>query len=178
LGSKVFRTQNFQDAPSGSGELAIKPVAAEIAPPKITPDVPNISGEENDIESGARAFNGVDADAIDLAPELSEGLGAAGGMWSAVGSVLGDAIPFVGLGLGLFGLGESIKSAVDEAKMGDPYKAVRGEIAEAQTKMNNLSSNVSADDFESKIGAGFASSGSLAAAQFNSAKQMNVALHD
>ena len=172
LKSSVVKNQTFEEAPSGSEGMGVKPSTLDIQTPKITPDVP--PPEVADIESGVKQFtqqaSGI---AEDLAPELTE----ATSMWSSVGSVLGDAIPFVGFGLGLFGLGETIKSAIDEAKEGDPYASVRGEIATAQTKLNNLSSNISADDFQSKIGAGFAASGSLAASQFNTAKQTGIALH-
>lgn len=171
LKAGMFKSQTFQEAPPGSEGMGVKPSTLDIQPPKITPDVPP---EATDIETGVRSLTkSASGIAEDLAPELTE----ATSMWSSVGGILGDAIPFVGFGLGLFGLGETIKSAIDEAKEGDPYASVRGEIATAQTKLNNLSSNISADDFQSKIGAGFASSGSLAATQFNTAKQVGVALH-
>lgn len=110
----------------------------------------------------------------DLAPEATEAASA----WGAVGSVLSEAIPLVGFGLGAFTLGESIYSAVKEAKLGDPYATAEATSAAAQKKLNNLSSDISSDQFASKIGGGMPSFGSLAnLPNMDTAKQMNVALH-
>ena len=114
--------------------------------------------------------------ATDLAPELttaSEGL-------ASFGSVLGDAIPFVGFGLGAWALGQGIKDEVQSAKdsMSDPFGSVRSDVVQAQGKINNLESNISSDQFASKLGAGSPSFGSLASRpNLDTSTNIGIALH-
>ena len=112
----------------------------------------------------------------DLAPEIS----AASSAWSAVGGFLGDAIPVVGFGLGLYGLitgAEDISKSIKE-EGADPYTAVRGKIQAAQNQITGLEANVSSDEFASKIGARAPQFGSIAAApNMDTAKMQGVALH-
>ena len=111
----------------------------------------------------------------DLAPEIS----AASSAWSSVAGVLGDAIPVVGFGLGLY---SAISSGLDLSKTikdedSDPYAGIRGQLASAQSKITGLQTDVSADEFASKLGARAPSYGSLAASPQMTSQMGGIALH-
>lgn len=126
---------------------------------------------------GAQAEQEAGAAVEDLAPEITS---AASG-WGSLAGALGDAIPLVGFGIGAWALGSGIADEVNSLKdsMTDPFGKVRGEIAAAQKKITGLETNVSADEFASKLGAGTPSFGSLAARpQIDTAQSSGFALHD
>lgn len=126
-----------------------------------------LKGAEND-EAG---LEGEAEDAVeDLAPEIS----SASSAWGAVGGILGDLIPFVGAGLGIYSLVEAGEHAsqADKEMSEDPYASVRGKIQSAEQKMKQMNSTISADQFASKIGAGAVPVGSLAIPAPDTARQM------
>lgn len=112
----------------------------------------------------------------DLAPELTQ----ASRVWSAVGGFLGDAVPVVGFGLGLWGLISGSEDIADKIKDedSDPYASVRPKLLKAQQQISSLQNTVSADEFASKIGARAPQYGSLAVGPvMDTAKQQGIALH-
>lgn len=126
-----------------------------------------LKGAEND-EAG---LEGEAEDAVeDLAPEIS----SASSAWGAVGGILGDLIPFVGAGLGIYSLVEAGEHAsqADKEMGADPYASVRGKIQSAEKQMKQMNSTISADQFASKIGAGAVPVGSLAIPAPDTARQM------
>lgn len=131
---------------------------------------------EADTQATTRETDAIGEDVEDLAPEITEASSA----WSSVAGFLGDAIPAIGFGLGIYGIvsgAESIAKSVKEASA-DPYASVRGQIAQAQTKIGGLEADVGADEFASKIGARAPQFGSIAASpNLDTAKMQNVALH-
>ena len=112
----------------------------------------------------------------DLAPEIT----AASSAWASIGGFLGDAIPMVGFGLGLAGAitgGLDIAKSIKEAGE-DPYAAIRGKIKSAQNQITGLETDVSSDEFASKIGARAPQFGSIAASpNLDTSKMQSVALH-
>jgi hypothetical protein len=140
------------------------------------------SGAEGSLENEAKTaqqsatsqedeLEGEAEDAVeDLAPEISSASSALG----TVGGILGDMIPFVGAGLGIYALVEAGEHASDAEKAlnDDPYASVRGKIQSAEQKMKSLSNTISADQFSTKIGAGAVPVGSLAIPAPDTARQM------
>lgn len=128
----------------------------------------------------AHEAEGIEGEAGQISQDLAPEIGEAANAWSSIGSTLGDAIPFVGFGLGLWGVGQGIADEVQAAKnaASDPFGSVRSEIAAAQGKINNLAANVSTDEFASKLGAGAPSFGSLAARpNMDTSQASSIALH-
>lgn len=111
----------------------------------------------------------------DLVPEFSE---AAEG-FSGIGGLLGDLIPFIGIGTAIAGLAEGIKGAVDVDKEAsdDPYASIRGKIATAEGKIKTLNNTISGDQFSQKIGAGPVKFGSLSVPVPDTSKMMGGSSH-
>lgn len=129
----------------------------------------NVSGITSEVQQASK-------DVSDLAPEIGE----AGDALGSFAGALSDAIPVVAFGIGAWALGEGIADEIKGAKdsLTDPFSSVRGEIAQAQGKINSLENNISADQFSEKIGAGTPSFGSLASRPNLDTSQMSgIALH-
>ena len=111
----------------------------------------------------------------DLAPEFSD---AAEG-FSGIGGLLGDLIPFIGIGTAIAGLAEGIKGAVDVSKdaSDDPYASIRGKISTAEGKIKSLNNTISGDQFSQKIGAGPVKFGSLSVPVPDTSKMMGGSSH-
>ncbi len=111
----------------------------------------------------------------DLAPEFSE----ASEGFAGIGGLLGDLIPFIGIGTAIAGLAEGIKGAVDVAKdaSDDPYASIRGKISTAEGKIKSLNNTISGDQFSQKIGAGPVKFGSLSVPVPDTAKMMGGSSH-
>lgn len=139
------------------------------------------AGKDADgLTSGAEeAATGAEEEAGGLVEDLAPEISAASSAWSSVAGVLGDAIPVVGFGLGLY---SAISSGMDLSKTikdedSDPYAGIRGQLAAAQGKITGLETDVSADEFASKIGARAPSYGSLAASPQMTSQMGGIALH-
>ena len=170
------------ELPEGAGESAPGTEAGAKAPSISESDIKSLTQQETSAESQVKSqlaseeqaesgLEGQAEDAVeDLAPEISEASSA----WGAVGGILGDLIPFVGAGLGIYALVEAGQHAGEASKeMGeDPYASVRGKIQSAEAKMKQMNATISADQFASKIGAGAIPVGSLAIPAPDTARQM------
>ena len=133
-----------------------------------------ISSQVDSVAEGAEAEAG---DVVaDLAPEITEASSA----WAGVAGAIGDAIPFIGGALAIYGTvsaGESIKSTIDDENA-NPYASIAPELKSAQNKISGLEASVSADEFASKIGARMPQYGSLAARpNLDTAMSVGMALH-
>jgi len=142
-----------------------EPTQPDIKEPDVEPDTSGLESEETGLETTAE----------DLAPEITSAAETAG----SISSALGDAIPVVGgiLGLaglisGSVGLAETIKDASS-----DPYASIRGKLGQYQKQITGLQNQVSADQFQEKLGSGTPQFGSLAVPQMDTAKMSNIALH-
>lgn len=122
---------------------------------------------EDAAKAGAKA-------ATDTALEAG-GEAAAGTIGAAVGGALSTAIPIIGWGVGLYSL---ISGGMDIAKeiRDDPEAKAQKLVNQANTKVAAAESQVSSDEFQSRIGAQAPSFGSLAAA--GARAQQSIALHD
>ena len=113
--------------------------------------------------------------AEELAPEITQSISTL----SSIGDGLLSAIPVVG-GIaslagaitGGIGLAETIKESNE-----NPYASIQGKLNAYQQKIGGLENQVSADQFESKLGAGMPRFGSLSVPQVDTAQMSNVALH-
>jgi len=110
--------------------------------------------------------------------ELTESLGAslasgAGGLLSDLGGFLGDIMPFVGPIMAGYGLYSGLEGITSTGVDGDdPYKKVKAQIAAGQTQVNAMSTQISSDQFASKVGGSAPAFGSLAAPTFSTTTQM------
>lgn len=170
------------ELPEGSGEVAPGAEAGARPPTLSDSDIKALTQQESSAEQSVRSqlgseeqaeegLEGQAEDAVeDLAPEISEASSA----WGAVGGILGDLIPFVGAGLGIYALVEAGEHASEASKEmdEDPYASVRGKIQSAEQKMKQMNATISADQFASKIGAGAVPVGSLAIPAPDTARQM------
>jgi len=111
----------------------------------------------------------------DLAPELT----AATSAWSTAAGVLGDVAGVAGFALSAYGLVSGIEDYVKASKMsfGDPYAALRPQLTAAQNKITGLENQVSADQFESKLGIAPPSYGSMAVPTYDTAKMFGGSGH-
>ena len=142
--------------------------------PKIT-----VQDVDQDVDTATtRAQNleqNVEPDIADVGEGLASDLGKAASSWESVASGLGEAIPYVGAGLAIWGLVSGAEGLAKEAKdaASDPYAKLRGAINTADGQINTLQANISSDQFESKIGAGAPRFGSIAASGDMGAKQQS-----
>lgn len=113
--------------------------------------------------------------ATDLAPEITESASLA----SSIGEGLLSAIPVVGGILGVAGLITGSIGIADNIKAmsEDPYAGIKGKLSQYQQKIGGLENQVSADQFQEKLGASRPQFGSLAVPQMDTSKMTNVALH-
>ena len=101
----------------------------------------------------------------------------AGGFLGSLGGALGDILPVVGIGLAGYTAYESIENMKNAygSEGDDPYAKVRGDLAAGQAKISSMTSQISADQFSSKVGGAAPAFGSLAAPTFSTAQQMGGA---
>lgn len=189
-GSNAVNASDLQQAQGDSGGLD------DIDAPdanSISGETRNITAETNTADANiANASKALDSElgttgkqiAEETATEgseLTESLGAslaqsAGGILSDLGGFLGDIMPFVGpimAGYGLYsGLSGISSTGVDGD---DPYKKVKAQIAAGQTQVNAMSTQISSDQFASKVGGSAPAFGSLAAPTFSTVTQMGGA---
>ena len=162
---------SFMDGMPTEDEIG-KAQGLETEADTITDDIPDTSAltsEEAGIESN------ISSTVEDLAPELTAGAEVLG----TVGGALGDAIPFIG---GIIGIASAVTGAIGIADTikeedTDPYASIKGQISQYKGKIDTLQSQVSADQFQQKLGAATPSFGSLSVPQFDTAKQSSIALH-
>ncbi len=151
-------------------QLSKAPITEEDTGVDLSTDISKVSQQAEDASSGLTTSVGEEAGEIgeeaggvveDLAPELTS---AASG-WSTAASALGTAAGVAGTALSAFGIGAGIYGLVETIKDedSDPYAKIRGQLAQAQTKITGFENDVSADEFASKIGARQPQFGSLAA---------------
>lgn len=170
------RTPLQETEPATGGEPQVE--LPKITVQDIDPDVqPDVSRAENLASQTAEEAENVGETAVeDLAPELTSAASA----WSSVAGFLGDAIPIIGFGVGLYGLisgAEDISQSIKDENT-NPYASIMPKIKAAQNQISGLEANVSADEFASKIGARAPQFGSIAAApNLDTAKQQGIALH-
>lgn len=176
----LSQTEIGDDPAAGTGLKLSTEVSDDIqgdvykASQQASEDASGLTGGAEEAASGAEAEAGGLVE--DLAPEIT----AASSAFSSIAGVLGDAIPIVGAGLGLY---SAISSGMDLAKTikdenTDPYAGIRGQLASAQSRITGLQSDVSADEFASKIGARQPQFGSLAARpNMDTAMGGGIALH-
>ncbi len=113
----------------------------------------------------------------DVAPEIEEATEtAAASGWATAGSALltggGALLKLAGIAalpLAGFGLYESIKGVQDAIsdENVDPYAKIRGQVADANAHLNQMSQTIGADQFASTIAGSTPKFGSLAAPTFN-----------
>lgn len=166
-------------------QLSKAPITEEDTGVDLSTDISKVSQQAEDASSGLTTSVGEEAGEIgeeaggvveDLAPELTS---AASG-WSTAASALGTAAGVAGTALSAFGIGAGIYGLVETIKDedSDPYAKIRGQLAQAQTKITGFENDVSADEFASKIGARQPQFGSLAARpNMDTAMGGGIALH-
>ena len=156
--------------PGGGGEGE---GAAGFVPPDVDVDTPDLNPLKTQ-ESG------ITEDVADVATDLAPELAADASMASKLGSFLGDAIPLVGFGLGVYGLisgSQDIDASINDGNA-DPYASIRPKLKAAQSQITGLETDVSADEFASKVGARAPQFGSIAASpNMDTSKMQGVALH-
>lgn len=113
----------------------------------------------------------------DIAPEIEDATEtAAASGWATAGSLAltggGALLKLAGIAalpLAGFGLYESIKGVQDAISDEDvdPYKKIRGQVADANAHLNAMSQTIGADQFASTIAGSTPKFGSLAAPTFN-----------
>lgn len=113
----------------------------------------------------------------DIAPEIEQATEtAAASGWATAGSALltggGALLKLAGIAalpLAGFGLYESIKGVQDAISDEDvdPYKKIRGQVADANAHLNQMSQTIGADQFASTVAGSTPKFGSLAAPTFN-----------
>jgi len=166
-----------EDDISGESLQIPRTITQEVTPSQV--DLVRLGPQEQAdvaIDTGdiqARAGNIAQVTGEDIAKTATtEGAEAAaggigetlGGALTSVGGAIGDLAGPVGLGLGLWGAVETIKDIVKGGKAYDAAIAgAKSKIADANAQIAGLQTQVSADQFESKIGAARPSFGSLAA---------------
>lgn len=149
--------------------LEPKTPSTEMVEPAVTPELSELS--EEGIEKGTAALaKNVGIDASAAATEE--------GVTAGIGSLISDLAVPIGWGLGIYGAYETIKDIV---KGGKEYSAAvakaKGQIANVNSQIAGLQTQVSADQFESKVGASKPSFGSLAATpSIDTSKQVSPAL--
>ena len=97
-----------------------------------------------------------------------------------LGGFLGLAGDFLGPAMAGFGLYEAAKGAAEAQKNAndDPYAAVQTLIAQGQTKMKGLDSEIQSDQFAEKVGGSRAPAfGSLAAPVFSTQSLTGMSQH-
>jgi len=113
----------------------------------------------------------------DIAPEIEQATEtAAASGWATAGSLAltggGALLKLAGIAalpLAGFGLYESIKGVQDAISDEDvdPYKKIRGQVADANAHLNQMSQTIGADQFASTVAGSTPKFGSLAAPTFN-----------
>jgi hypothetical protein len=173
------------ELPEGAGE--VQPGAEAGARPATLSDeeIKNLTGAESQAESQEASVRsqlageesqeaGLEGEAEDAVEDLAPEISAASDAWASVGGILGDLVPFVGVGLGIYGIVEAVKHGEESEKemTEDPYASIRGKIQSAEQQMKSMNATISADQFASKIGAGPVPVGSLAIPAPDTSRQM------
>ncbi len=158
-------------AETGFGKPEEDITAESLQEPKtLSRELPELSEEGIEKGTAALAKNvGIDASAEAATEE---------GVTAGLGSLIGDLATPIGWGLGVYGAYETIKDIV---KGGKEYSAAvaraKGQIRNVNAQIAGLQTQVSADQFESKVGASKPSFGSLAATpSIDTSKQVSPAL--
>ena len=170
------------DLPEGAGDVAPGSEAGAKPPAIPDEDIKALTGEEAKATSSEQSAlkgaendeAGLEGEAEDAVEDLAPEIASASSAWGAVGGILGDLVPFVGAGLGIYSLVEAGEHAhqADKEMGADPYASVRGKIQSAENQMKRMNATISADQFASKIGAGAVPVGSLAIPVPDTATQM------
>jgi hypothetical protein len=167
-------------------EPAFDPKLFKVPEPEVQAPEPEISETSfmdklptEDEIGKAPNLSGIEEEGSGLAEDLAPEITSAASLASQVGDTLLSAIPVVGgiaslagIITGGIGLADTIK---DENT--DPYASIQGKLNAYQQKIGGLENQVSADQFESKLGAGMPRFGSLSVPQADTAQMSNVALH-
>lgn len=134
---------------------------------------------ETQVEEGAEKdasglAEGVETETADASASVAENIADfVGGGLSSIGGLLGDLMPVVGAGLAGYSLYESLDdmNKAYGSEGDDPYAKVRADLSQGQSKIDAITSNISADQFSSKVGGAAPAFGSLAAPTFSTAQQ-------
>jgi hypothetical protein len=158
--------RTFEQARPGAQELQDDPFQPTSGQP-VSSEFQAEQQAEQEADQASRSARGAEV-SLDEEIEPFAEEGTAGLAEGAMG-VLGDIAPFA---FGIFGLYEAIKDGMDEAKeeATDPYAKARGLIAKDNQKIGQISSQISADQFESKVGMGTPKFGSMAVPTFDTSK--------
>lgn len=135
---------------------------------------PASTATTNITEEASGLADSAAAEVSTLTSTLVEG---AGSVLSGIGGAIGDILPVVGpilAGVGLFEGFHKLNKPYGDAGP-DPYATVRATLATGQTKLNNLGTQISSDQFATKVGQTAPAFGSLAAPAFSTAQQMSGA---
>ena len=144
------------------------------APDESLFNPPSSTAANNLTEEASGLADSAAAEVSTLSSTLIEG---AGTVLSGIGGAIGDILPVVGpilAGVGLFEGFHKLNKPFGDAGP-DPYAGVRATLADGQSKLNMLGTQISADQFATKVGAGSPAFGSLAAPTFNTSQQMGGA---
>lgn len=154
-------------------------------PKLLSRDIDQPGLTEGEIERGATEF-GEKGTAqlaknvgVDVGEELGSGLATeVGSGLATVGSTLSTLATPLGWGLGIYGAVETIKDMVKGGKAYDAaVSKAKSQIANVNAHIAGLQRQVSADQFETKVGAAKPSFGSLAATpSIDTSKQVRPAL--
>ena len=128
-------------------------------------------------EATTEASGLADSAAAEVSTLTSTLVEGAGSVLSGIGGAIGDILPVVGpilAGVGLFEGFHKLNAPYGDAGP-DPYATVRATLATGQTKLNNLGTQISSDQFATKVGQTAPAFGSLAAPAFSTAQQMSGA---
>ena len=127
----------------------------------------------NDTSLTSEASGLADTATAEVSTLTSQFVEGAGSALSSIGGAIGDVIPIVGpilAGIGLFEGFHKLNKPYGDAGP-DPYASVRASLATGQSKLNNLGTQISADQFATKVGQNAPAFGSLAAPTFNTSQQ-------
>jgi len=144
------------------------------APDESLFNPPSSTAVNNLTEETSGLADSAAAEVSTLSSTLIEG---AGTVLSGIGGAIGDILPVVGpilAGVGLFEGFHKLNKPYGDAGP-DPYAGVRATLADGQSKLNMLGTQISADQFATKVGSGSPAFGSLAAPTFNTSQQMGGA---
>lgn len=155
-------------------------INVEDVDPDIQPEITRATQAANQAEqtaqrAGTQAGEAAEGAVEDLAPEIT----AASSGWATAAGVLGDIAGVAGFGLGAYGLISGIEDYVKASKesFSDPYASIRPQLTAAQNKITGLENQVSADQFESKLGIAPPSYGSMAVPTYDTAKMFGGSGH-
>jgi len=172
---KAATTLSQRTGDVAEGQPGMEGDVVRVRPTEISADVGTEAAQAAEKVAGDITAQTAKTVSADVGSSLGETIGAGLG---TVGDTLGALAGPVGFGLGLWGAAETIKDLIKGGKKYDAAVAqAKQAVASANSTIQGLQANVSANEFESKVGASRPQFGSLAATPaLDTAKQPGVAL--